>query len=51
MRDLLGGVIAKSGEVLRVAQDGSECCRPERSEGSPWLGYCQESGGPSHCSG
>ncbi|WP_347252341.1 hypothetical protein [Legionella sp.] len=35
-KDLLGGVIAKSWEVLRVAQDDSElCCRPERSEGSP----------------
>ncbi|WP_347251854.1 hypothetical protein [Legionella sp.] len=34
-KDLLGGVIATSGEVLRVAQDDSECCRPERSEGPP----------------
>ncbi|WP_133140953.1 hypothetical protein [Legionella maceachernii] len=51
VRDLLGWVIAKSREVLRIAQDDSECCRPERSEGSPWWGYCQESGGPSRCSG
>ncbi len=49
VRDLLGGIIAKSREVLRVAQDDSECCRPERSEGSSWWSYCQELGGPSRC--
>ncbi|SUP01268.1 hypothetical protein [Legionella maceachernii] len=50
-KDLLGGVTAKSWEVPRIARDDRGCCRPERSEGSPGWGYCQELGGPSLCSG
>ncbi|WP_160158672.1 hypothetical protein [Legionella maceachernii] len=50
MRDLLDGVVAKSWEVLRVAQDDS--CVVVLSEARDLLGgLVPRVGGPSRCSG
>ncbi len=46
-KDLLFGLLPRVGRSLAFARDDRGCCRPERSEGSPGWGYCQESGGPS----
>ncbi|WP_160158673.1 hypothetical protein [Legionella maceachernii] len=51
VRDLLGGVTAKSREVLRFAQDDSGVVVPSVVRDLLGKGYCQESGGPSLCSG
>ncbi|WP_160158675.1 hypothetical protein [Legionella maceachernii] len=51
MRDLLGRITAKSREVLRFAQDDGGVVVPNVVRDLLGKGYCQESGGPSLCSG
>ncbi|WP_133140957.1 hypothetical protein [Legionella maceachernii] len=51
VRDLLGRITAKSREVLRFAQDDGGVVVPNVVRDLLGKGYCQESGGPSLCSG
>ncbi len=51
MRDLLGGVIAKSREVLRVAQDDRGFVVPNVVRDLLDGVTAKRSGGPSLCSG